>query len=167
VGFVPSAGFEAALKVRRYMLSPNRRLCSVAPVANEERPTERLVAQRIRNRVIEYLEMAAPYEDQREYERNVPIANVPYEVINQWEDNFPQGLHHYASDREAYALEEFAALENFVVVWCSTTDALPDDWPTLSQVQAMPEWDELRQAAASALAVFTRRGKSPEDHEVD
>ena len=140
--------------------------CSVSGVANEERPSDRLVAQRIRNRVIEYLEMAASYEDQREYERNVPIAHIPSEVINQWEDNFPRGLHHYASDREAYTPDEFAALESFADVWRSTADAVPDDWPTLAEAQAMPEWSQLRQGAVKALAVFMRRGKLPEDDEV-
>ena len=52
-------------------------------------PSERLVAQRIRNRIIEYLELAASYAAQEEYQRVAPI-NVPSEVMNQWEDWVPR-----------------------------------------------------------------------------
>jgi hypothetical protein len=48
--------------------------------------SDRLFEQRIRNRIIEYLELAASFEAQREYEQGVPIAHIPYEVISQWED---------------------------------------------------------------------------------
>jgi hypothetical protein len=48
--------------------------------------SERLIEQRVRNRIIEYLELAASFEEQRRYEQDVPIAYVPYEVINQWGD---------------------------------------------------------------------------------
>jgi hypothetical protein len=55
-------------------------------VGASQPPSGRLVEQRVRNRIIEYLELASSFEAQREYERNVPIAHVPYEVINQWDD---------------------------------------------------------------------------------
>lgn len=54
------------------------------PASSE--PTRRLVEQRVRNRIIEYLELAASFKEQLAYERNAPIANVAHEVINQWED---------------------------------------------------------------------------------
>lgn len=48
--------------------------------------SDRLIEQRVRNRIAEYLELAASFEDQRRDEQDVPIAYVPYEVINQWGD---------------------------------------------------------------------------------
>lgn len=51
----------------------------------EPEPSPRLVAQRIRNRIIEYLELASSFEAQQ----HAPIAHVPNEVINQWEDWVP------------------------------------------------------------------------------
>ena len=56
------------------------------PVDDPDKPSPRVVEQRVRNRVIEYLELAASFQEQQEYERNAPIAHIPYEVINQWED---------------------------------------------------------------------------------
>jgi hypothetical protein len=54
-------------------------------MADQELP-QKLLLQRIRNRIIEYLELAASADEQRDYERRVPIAHVPNEMINQWED---------------------------------------------------------------------------------
>lgn len=67
------------------------RCWETVPMANDdvgasETPNGRLVEQRVHNRIIEYLELASSFEAQRQYERNVPIAHVPYEVINQWDD---------------------------------------------------------------------------------
>jgi hypothetical protein len=48
-----------------------------------DQPSGRVVEQRVRNRVIEYLELTASFKAQQEYDRNAPIAHLPYEVINQ------------------------------------------------------------------------------------
>lgn len=128
--------------------------------------SERIVQQRIRNRVIEYLELAASFEEQRRYERNVPIAHVPYEVINQWEDNFPQGPPAEFQRGDAFTPEEVRAITEFHQVWEAVAKALPDDFPTLDAVQAMVAWETLREVAASTYAVLMQRGKMPEDREV-
>jgi hypothetical protein len=133
--------------------------------AVRERPGERVVEQRIRNRVLEYFDLAASFERQREYEQAAPIAHVPYEVINQWGDNFPRGLQRDLERSSVYSADEIAALRHFEKVLGSTCRAVPDDYPTLAEVQALPAWEELRQAAESAHNVFARRGKMPEDEE--
>jgi len=51
------------------------------------------------------------------------------------------------------------------VIWDATADALPDDYPTLEDVQRMPAWERLRREAESALAAFAPRGKLSEDRE--
>jgi hypothetical protein len=66
------------------------------PVGDPDKPSRRVVEQRVRNRIIAYLEVASSLEAQQEYERDVPMAHVPYEVINQWDDRvrldrFPEG----------------------------------------------------------------------------
>lgn len=132
----------------------------------DERPSSQLVTQRIRNRVIEYLEISSSFEAQRDYERDVPIAHVPYEVINQWGDNFPRGLRFDADDLAVYSPDEIVALQEFEPTWRIAADALPDDYPPLSAVHAMPDWERLRQAASLTLEVFNRRGRLPEDYEV-
>lgn len=132
---------------------------------NERQPSERVVDQRIRNRIIEYFELAASFDHQLAYEKNAPIAYVPYEVINQWEDWVPAGPMTAAKDPSVFSAAELQEMQDFQLVWESTAAAFPDDYPPLSDVQALPAWDQLRQQAERALRVFEVRGKLPEDQE--
>jgi hypothetical protein len=130
-----------------------------------EQPSDRVVEQRVRNRLIEYFELASSFSEQREYEAADPIVHVPYEVIEQWADWGPH-LDLYLETSEVYTAEEVKALKRFQLVWDKASEAVPDDYPSLQQVQAMPAWEELRREAESALGIFAGRGKLPEDHEV-
>jgi hypothetical protein len=134
---------------------------------DESQPSERVVDQRIRNRIIEYFELAASNDDQLAYEKNVPIAHVPYEVINQWEDWVPAGPSKAVNDPSVFSAAELQEMQDFQLVWESTAAAVPDDYPHLSDVQALPAWDQLRQQAKRALRVFEVRGKLPEDREAE
>lgn len=124
-----------------------------------------MIEQRVRNRIIEYFELASSFAAQREYELAAPIAHVPYEVINQWEDWVPHDPRTVREFSDVYTAEEVEALKRFHVVWEETTKAVPDDYPSLRAVQAMPAWEELRREAESAQTIFARRGKLPEDWE--
>ena len=124
-----------------------------------------VIEQRIRNRIIEYFELASSFAAQREYEQSVPIAHVPYEVINQLEDWVPKDPGALTWHPEVFTDEEVLTLREFYVVWDETAKAVPRDYPSLHDVQAMPAWDQLRQVAETAVAIFARRGKLPEDHE--
>ena len=59
-------------------------------------------------------------------------------------------------------LDEKAVLEQFQVVWEATADAVPDNYPSLEDVQSSAAWVELATAASEAAVVFGRRGPSPE-----
>jgi hypothetical protein len=137
------------------------------PAEEPGKPSRRVVEQRVRNRVIEYLELAASFEEQREYERNVPIAYVPYEVINQWEDWVYKDPRDDTNVLDVYDKAEVEAMGHFHAVWDDVASAVPNNYPPLSEVQALSEWGQLRDAAASALSVFMRRGEMSEDHEVE
>ncbi|WP_163543488.1 hypothetical protein [Occultella kanbiaonis] len=112
---------------------------------NAEWPTKRVVEQRIRNRLIEYFELASSFTAQLRYEAAAPIVHVPYEIINQWED-WTLGLDLWLDEAQVYTAEEKEALRRFQVVWDRAAE-------------------ELRQEAELALAVFARRGRLPEDQE--
>lgn len=132
---------------------------------NERQLSERVVDQRIRNRIIEYFELAASYDHQLAYEKSVPIAHVPHEVINQWEDWVPAGPMTAVKDPSVFSAAELQEMQGFQLVWESTAAAVDDNYPPLSEVQALPAWDRLRQQAERALRVFEVRGKLPEDQE--
>lgn len=130
-----------------------------------DRPSERSVEQRTRNRVMEYLAFAASFEDQRKYEAVAPMAHIPYEVINQWEDHFPRGLEWDLACPREFTRQEVEALQRFEGVWRTTSDAVPYDYSSLYDVQALPKWLQLQMAASTALAVLEQRGRTPEDFE--
>ena len=47
-----------------------------------------VIAQRIRNYLIQYFELASSEHELLEYQRNVPIAQVLVELVEQLEDSF-------------------------------------------------------------------------------
>jgi hypothetical protein len=136
------------------------------PVGDPDRPSRRVVEQRVRNRIIEYLELASSFEAQQDYERDVPIEHIPYEVISQWEDWVHKDPREDRDLSDVYDEAEVEAMCQFHAAWEDAASAVPDKYPPLSEVQALPEWDRLRHEAGSALSVFMRRGKMSDDHEV-
>jgi hypothetical protein len=146
-------------------MSNNDRVDEAESRPAEDAPSARVVEQRIRNRVIEYLALASSFDAQLTYEREVPIEHVPYEIINLWEDSFPVDPRRRLDLSEVYTSEEVEALQDYHEVWELAAAALPDTYPSLADVQAMPEWEKLRRAAELARDVFAKRGMLPEDRE--
>lgn len=135
------------------------------PIRDPDKPSRRVVEQRVRNRIIEYLELASSFETQQGYERDVPISNISYEVINQWEDWVHKDPREDPDLSDVYDGAEVEAMRQFHAAWEDAASAVQNNYPPLSEVQALTEWDRLREAARSALSVFMRRGKMSEDHE--
>jgi hypothetical protein len=123
-----------------------------------------LLDQRIRNGIIEYLEIASSYEEQLEYEANVPIANIPNEMINQWEDWVHGNLRENYRE-PVYSLDEQAAIAGFQVIWSEVADETPKQMPPLKALLGTPAWEKLRLGAQQALEVFLLRGKFDGDRE--
>lgn len=122
----------------------------------------RLVEQRIRNRIIEYLELTSSFEAQHDLART-SIAYVPHEVINQWEDWNPVDQTVWPGRLgPPYTDEEVAAMIAFQAEWAWVVEHTPNPLPELIEVQALHAWERLRAAAEEALAVFNRRGRMSE-----
>jgi len=131
-----------------------------------DNPSPRLVEQRIRNRIIEYLELAASFEAQREYDANT-IAFVPAEVIDQWADWNPVDQSRWPGRlTDPYSAEEIEAMQTFHAEWSWVIGHTPRPLPELSELQEVAAWSRLRGAAKVALKAFQTRGRLPEDHEV-
>lgn len=129
-----------------------------------DNPSPRVLAQRIRNRLMEYLETASSYEAQREYERNVPIAHVPHEMINQWED-WVDGAKLDWFEEPVFSSREQEAIRTYHAVWDSVAKDTPKTLPSLSALIGTEPWERLRQAAEMALGVFAVRGKFDEERD--
>jgi hypothetical protein len=136
-------------------------------VEDSGKPSRRVVEQRIRNRVIEYLEFASSFEDQQAVDGTVPSLNTAYEVIHVWEDYVDADPRHDQGVSVVYDSAEVEAIGQVHAAWEQAAAVLPREYPSLSDVQALPEWRRLRDVAASALTVFMRRGKMSEDREVE
>jgi hypothetical protein len=135
-------------------------------VESEVPPSPRLIEQRIRNRIIEYLELASSFEAQSTLDATT-IAHVPNEVINEWDDWNPVDQSRWPGRLgEPYSDAEIAAMQTFHAEWEWVLDHTPDPLPALSDLQQAPEWQRLREAAEAALRPFNARGRLSEDHEV-
>jgi len=127
------------------------------------RVTHRVVLQRIRNRMIEYLELASSFDDQRDYQSRAPV-HVPNEIINRWEDyvNDPCDP---AFTTPTFSDAERVAIAKFHDTWDDVADATPEPLPDLDTLFGTREWKRLRDAAFESLQVFLRRGKLSEAEE--
>lgn len=132
---------------------------------SRDTPSRRVVDQRVRNRIIEYLELASSFEAQLEYQQNAPIAFVPSEVINQWQDWVHTDPGTVDNHPDLYSTVEIAAMTQFHASWEATADSIPNPLPPINQVHLLPEWNDLRRAADSALAVFLVRGPMSNEHD--
>jgi hypothetical protein len=122
-------------------------------------PSGQVVRQRIRNRIVEYLELASSCDAQRAYQTAVQVS-VPNEVINQWEDWVP-GPTDRAFAPPVFSPAEQEAIASFHEVWEEVATTTQSPLPQLEEVLALPAWERLRGAAAAALQIFMARGKLP------
>ena len=107
----------------------------------------------IRENIIGSLELAASFEEQIDYQKNVPIADVPAEVLCQW-----GGLAHPkfldSMNREIYSEGEIKAVHDFQLVFEHTCASLPNQLPALQVLFENQFWKGLRNAAVLALKEF-------------
>ena len=123
---------------------------------------ELIVIQRIRNRIIDYLELASSFDEQSAYQAAVPHINVPNEVINQWEDWVSPDWSNYIT-APVFSPDEIIAIGQFYDVWEAVAAATPNTLPPLQTLFDTGEWQRLASAAAASLTVLHVRGRLSED----
>jgi hypothetical protein len=135
-----------------------------------EAPSETLIRQRIRNRRIEVLELAASFAEQAAYQSKVLHINVPAEVLNQWEDwlqiqQTDDGTWTLVLELwpETFSSDEAEALRSFHATWGQTCEQNPTEVGRLDKLVHEPIWEQFRAAAETALKVMMVRGKSSEE----
>lgn len=113
---------------------------------------------------MEYLEIASSFDEQREYQRKVPLVHVPNEMINRWED-WVDGDRLDWFEEPVFSPQEQQAIQTFHSIWDSVAAVTPDPLPPLSALIVTEAWERLREAAEQALAVFAVRGKFDEERD--
>jgi hypothetical protein len=117
-----------------------------------------LIEQRIRNRIIEWLEMMVVYQV------NPPSYDLN-EVLNQWEDwnSSPASVEMYPPP--VYTHEEATCLMSVGVAWSELCDATPNLIVHEVEQFSKPEWAKLVAASNEALRVLSLRRKFSEESE--
>lgn len=119
--------------------------------------SERLLAQRLRNRIMEVLSIYSTEEDWK--------LLGPDEVINQWEDNVDDSrIPIYVEP--VFSAEERSELLRFHELWIQYCDATPKYMPPFEQIKKTDEWKELQNRAIELLTLFNVRGKLDEEIEI-
>ena len=129
------------------------------------RPSERVLLQRVRNHLIDYLEIAASFQAQQEFQAQSPQLHVATEVLEQWADwvspNWQQEL-----KIPTFSESERDAITQFQAIWQQTHNTLVRPLPALEYIQLAPAWQQLRVAADDCLRAFMQRGKLSDVEEV-
>lgn len=142
--------------IRKLLARPISSCEAEGEEAVTDRASEMLVDQRIRNRVMENLEIASSYEEQRGLDSN--------EIINMWEDPIARTcLSQYKEP--VFSQGEQEAMREFDAIWESVADNTANPMPPLSELVGTEIWERLRVGAEKALAVFRVRGRFDEDRE--
>ena len=122
-----------------------------------DRISNKLLAQRLRNRIMEVLSIYYCDEDW--------ASLGPDEVINQWEDFVDQ--QRFAIFIEpVFTTEEQTQLKAFHAEWLQYCDTTPKSMPSFEVIRATLEWQQLKRHAGELLHLFKQRGKLSEDVEI-
>jgi hypothetical protein len=103
----------------------------------------------IRSGIRDLLALLATPDRQREYERNVPIANVPAELLCMWFDD-----QYHPSDpmfRAAFSSQELEALASFDTAYGSVSDEIRPLPANVAALQAHSAWQRAVHAASIAF----------------
>lgn len=116
----------------------------------------------LRQVLIDSLSHIAYPELARQYQRNVPIADVASELVCHWDDE-------YHSDDpvlpKAFSPTELSVLADFDTAFDLACKSV-EPWPKLDQLLEMPAWQELSRRAQDALGVLgvsARQGIEPDE----
>ena len=116
-----------------------------------EEISRQLLYQRLRNRVIELLEMYSSLEN---------IASFgAYEMINKVDDWLPLD---YEKAPKVFTETEKEVIAEFIGLVSIASDATHNDTSNLEWLKASVEWNRLFEFAQKALTVFSERGRFSE-----
>lgn len=134
--------------------------------SSDSRPSDQdfaqVLLQRVRNRLIEYLEVAASFEAQQAFLAQSPDLDVPNEIIQQWSDWVSPD---WRSEliTPVFSENEMVAIQQFQTIWQAIAEDLVQPLPALSILQQSPLWEKLRFCAAQTLRIFMTRGRLSEE----
>jgi hypothetical protein len=125
-----------------------------------------VIERRVRNRLIEYFDHLGSFDPEQATASADPSSEfITYEIVSPWLDWVPEDPRSSGEPSDVYSADEVQALRDYRSAWAITVQALSVGLPSSTEVRAIPEWERLTAAAASAARVLARRGRVPEDSE--
>ncbi len=119
--------------------------------------SEILLNQRVRNRIIEVLEIYCSFENQEIF--------GPDEIINMWDDLVHDNYLNTLVE-PVFSLEEQYVFSDFHNNWKEICDNTPQYMPPLSILKKDHKWISLMINAKKALNIFLIRGRFNEEVEI-
>lgn len=123
-----------------------------------EDPSDQIIMQRIRNRLIEYLDMVITFEAD-------PVFDFD-SLINMWEDWVSRPIADGYFTNPAFTTEEVEALRSVDSAWDAFCEATPKSMAGLEPWIHLPQWRAFVESSQGAFQVFSIRGRHPEDQEI-
>ncbi len=105
--------------------------------------------RKIREGIIELLTLLSDADAQTQYERNVPVADVPAELVCMWFDDSYHPTD--AMFKAAFTREQLQAMEDFHRFYDTRVDGLSSDG-TVASLLDNPAWRDIMEAASSVLS---------------
>jgi len=116
---------------------------------------QQLLCQRLRNRVIEVLDLYCSFDDLAKF--------GAFEAINMADDFLPVD---YEIAPKVFSQKEKDTVADFVKLLETASDATDLDISNVAGFESSSEWVQLCQAAKQAVLIFSERGRFSEDFEV-
>jgi hypothetical protein len=116
----------------------------------------KLIEQRIRNRIYEYVESVAEFPANRgAWDLN--------ELVNSWEDYVPDPFQADMFSAPTFTAGEVAAMAEVHFAWLAFSDATPQNIDDEAIAMRTPQWTALVEASRRACSTFSTRGKLEEE----
>ena len=121
----------------------------------EDAVSDQIIAQRVRNRIIEWLEWACDFESSPS-PGIVALVNFGFDFL---QDDFKPADYLPPT----YTEEETQILSKVHQALCWFCEATPANLDDHTPFQELPAWQLLLLFTREALAIFNKRGRLPED----
>jgi hypothetical protein len=116
----------------------------------------KLVEQRIRNRIYEYVTSVA------EFPANRGVWDLN-ELVNEWETNVDDPFDAQSFPAPAFTRDEVASMAEVHAAWSAFAEATPQTITDKPEAMRTPQWITLVEACRKACSTFSARGMLPEE----
>jgi hypothetical protein len=116
----------------------------------------KLIEQRIRNRIYEYVESVA------EFPANRGVWNLN-ELVNSWEDYVPDPFQAHLFPAPTFSAGEVAAMAEVHSAWLAFSDAAQPNIDDEALAMQRPQWTTFVEVSRLASSTFSIRGKLDEE----